>query len=221
MFTRSLCAIGAIVVAAGTAQAGFFDSTQSQSMMFGFPLSPNDAVLTFDKFDTMGGTRVLKAVGLEFEGSVTVQVTAENDSTLPAPEFAIGLTGFVDVSGPAGLAGVGTVSQSAGPVSVGPSDGVPEGGPDFHDFGLLSDTFMGDDLLFFGIDDFIGPGSFDVNVHGEAGFAASGTTDSAIRTSNFRADGEVTVIYYYNIIPSPGAAALMGLAGLVGLRRRR
>lgn len=224
MFMRSLCAIGAIAAIAGSAQAGRlgeFEQCATQGFMF--PLSPGMTQLEFAKFDTQGDTRVLRAVKLKFTATVGANATAENDSVLEAPDFAINLAGFVNVSVAGGLlSGVGTINvvQAFG---VGATDGVDGSGPDFHDFGFVSDMAMDDDLVFsaMSLPAFIGPGSVVADINGSAGFSFSGTTDASLKISNLGAEGSVEICYCYDVIPTPGAAALFGFAGVAALRRRR
>ncbi|HVZ95126.1 MAG TPA: choice-of-anchor E domain-containing protein [Phycisphaerales bacterium] len=218
---RGFVITAAVAALAGSAQAGFGQFAEQQSEFFDFALSPGAAVLTFDKFDTMGGTRELVAVEMSFIAKVSAAVDAENDSSIDAPNFGVNLAGFVNVNA-LSLAGTGTVSLTEF-AAVGPTDGVVGSGPDFHDFGLLSQNTSDGDLAFLPAEllAFIGPGTFDANVDGSAGFAVTGSTDSTIHTTDFGAAGKVQVVYYYNLVPTPGAAALMGFAGLVGLRRRR
>lgn len=222
-------AAAALIAAAGSAHAGLGDFQLNQSQNFSGELSPfGPAFLTFDQFDDNGGLNVLKAVMIEFEASVSAQVTAENDNIAPAPEFGVQLTGFVTVDVPAPAPGqssiTGLVAQGAQSGGVAGTDGVPGSGPDFFDFGLIKDVASGDDLLLAGVDDlsaFIGNGTFDAEVGGQGGFSVTGASNSTINIINFGVSGNVRITYFYNIIPTPGAAALAGVAGLAGIRRRR
>lgn len=212
-----ISAVGVLAVAAASSA----NIMEMSSQGFGFGLSPGGTVLTFNKFDTQGGLRILKAVELQVEATIGANVTAENDSMIEVSNFGVNLTGLVDVASIGGLAATLGIVQSAGPVSVAATDGVAESGPDFHDFGALFGNDSDSDLAIFGLGIFEGPGTFDVNVDGSGGFATSGTTDASIRLQGFGAEGAVKVIYYYDLVPTPGSAAMLGLAGLVGLRRRR
>ncbi|MCA9295746.1 MAG: hypothetical protein KC983_04500, partial [Phycisphaerales bacterium] len=117
---------------------GTVDLIQQQS--WDFPLSPNLKMFTFDQFDPMGGSRELLKVTMTVEGELGADVTAENDSALVSPNFAVSFlallqSSFVDLS---------TVCVdnifAVSPVVVGPSDGMPEMGRDFVDFGSISAT---------------------------------------------------------------------------------
>lgn len=223
----AMIAVAALGVA-GAANAGLGDFQQVQSQPFGGELSPfGPELLAFDQFDDNGGLFVLKAVTLDFEATVSAQVTAENDNADPAPEFGVSLTGFVTVDVPAPapgqLSGTGLVGVVASSGGVAGTDGVPGSGPDFHDFGLLTDSVNGSDVLLAGIDDlsaFLGLGTYDAEVAGQGGFAVTGASNSSLEVINFGVEGTVTITYHYNVIPTPGAAALAGVGVLCGLRRR-
>lgn len=222
MKTSSIAVLAGLAVAvSGSAAVAASSNQESQTKPFAFPLSPGNQVLTFDQFDTMGGLRVLKAVELLFSGGMQANVTAENDSALLVNDFGVNMTGFVSVNVNGGLlSGNFGLFDAQGPVMAAASDGVPDSGPDFFDFGLLSDSGNDSDLSG-PAPAWIGLGTFNATVMGSGGFATSGTSDATIKFSNFATQGDVTVIYYYDVIPTPGAAALFGLAGLAGLRRRR
>ncbi len=215
-----------VIAIAGAAQAGELpggaDDFYTECVEWDFPLSPGKQTLQLPKFDTNDGLHVLKLVHLSWEGSMSANVTAENDSEIAAPEFSVGLTGLVnlDINGGTVLGSLGFV-RVAGPVAVAASDGVPDMGPDFHDFGLVSDTDFDSTFEIPAAVWLAFPDTFDVQVTGSGGFAVSGSADSSIMVSNFRTSGEVCVTYYYNIIPTPGAFGLAGLTGLALLRRRR
>ena len=221
-----IAALGAVagLAVAATAQAGVpWDATETHMASFGGPMSPYDDTATLPQFDEMGGQRELVGVCMTYDLSISAQVTAENDSVLPAPDFAVNLSGFATISF-GGLSDTVGISTGAS-FGVGPTDngGMANGmGPDFHDFGLLSDTANGgDDVFFFPLAQYIGNGTIDATIHAEAGFSVSGTTDSTIQTTMFGASGTVTIEYKYTIIPTPGTAAILGLAGIAGIRRRR
>ena len=209
----------ALLAVVASAHAGFPPGTQMsvQSQVFSGPLSPYDGMVTFNQFDDQGGTLTLLAVCLEYDLTVSANITAENDSVLPAPDFAVNLSGFADISF-GGLSDTAAISAGAA-FGVGPTDGIDGSGTDFHDFGALNDMASGSDDQFFGLGAYIGNGTIDAIIHAEAGFSASGTTDSTIQTSNFQISGKVMITYKY--LPTPGAASLFGIAGLAAMRRRR
>ncbi len=214
-----------VIAAAGTAQAGEFppgDDSYTVCVEWDFPLSPGAQKLQLPKFDTKDGTQVLKLVELSWEGVMSARVTAENDSDIEAPQFSVGLTGLLnfDINGGTVLDSLGFI-QVAGPVAVGPTDGVDDSGPDFHDFGEISDSSFGGTFTLAGPEWLAFPDTFQVDITGTGGFAVSGSADSSIHVTDFKTTGEICVTYYYNIIPTPGALGIAGLAGLALIRRRR
>lgn len=214
-------AIAAVV--AGLAGVAFADVT-SETQNFSFPLSPGGTVLHFAQFDTQGGTRELCKVSFSFDAIIGANVSAENDSVLPAPNFAINLSGFItiDVGNPAVLSGFAGINQVAG-AAVGPTDGVDGSGTDFNDFGFLSDDVSGMDMTTDLLDfaQFLGLGTVPVDIDASAGFSVSGTTDSTINVTDLAASGSVTISYEYKVVPAPASMALLGMGGLFAGRRRR
>jgi hypothetical protein len=195
-----------------------------QSANFNGELAPlMEQFFDFDQFDTMGGTRVLKSVTLEIDATIGADVTAENNNLQAAPEFGISLTGFAEVAllGLEATANINTVQASGG---VGGSDnaGVPDGmGPDFFDFGTVSGMDSDDDTVGMMLAAFIGNGMITASVTGNGGFAVTGASNSTLDVDNFGASGTIRLIYEFNVIPTPGAAGLLGLAGIAAVRRRR
>lgn len=71
-----------------------------------------------------------------------------------------------------------------------------------------------------GVAPFVGGGSLDFPVSATMSsfFQGSSNVFRAVFTT---ASAEITVRYTYDAVPTPGATALLGIAGLVGIRRRR
>ncbi len=212
---------GVAVAMSGSVASASSTFSEVQNQPFAFPLSPGAQILNFNQFNDMGGLRVLKAVELAFSGSMQANVTAENNSALLVNNFGVNMTGFVSVNVNGGLLSGGFgLFDSQGPVNAGASDGVPGSGPDFFDFGLLFDSGNDSDLAA-PAPAWIGLGMFAANVSGSGGFATSGTSDATINFADFATAGTVTVTYYYDVIPTPSAFALFGVAGFAMARRRR
>ncbi len=201
--------------AAATSLAG----VDTQTLPWAFPLSPNSQILPFNKFDDGAGTKVLTKVEMLFNATMGANVTAENDSALPAPDFAVNLSGFVTVSF-SSLSGFVGLSQSAS-AAVSASDGIADSGPDYHNFGLLSDSDSGSDDTTSGLGGYYGPGTINATVFGSGGFSVSGSTDSSLGVSDFAGSGDVTIKYYWDPIPAPASLGLAGMAMIAAGRRRR
>jgi hypothetical protein len=207
------------VAAVPTASATISDS---DTQNFSFPLSPGDETLSFAQFDDHGGLCDLEKVILELFAEETADITGENDSAI-AGQMTVVLTAFVTGSG-GGLTATALISQSAGPASVAASDGVPDSGPDFHDFGTLVGTGSDSQSLTSGLAPFIGAGTIDIVIHGEGGFVISGVTDSTLKVSDFGALGHATLTYEYSCIPEPATMLLAGVglfALVLRLRKKR
>lgn len=194
-------------------------ATVTDSDTFSFPLSPNSTSVTLDLFNPALGT--LQEVELAISGSVQADITGENDSAI-AGNMSVNLTALLGVTA-SGLSASAGIVQSAGPVAVSATDGVPGSGSDFNNFGTISGSGSADDSTF-SVASFIGPGTFNAAVNGNGGFNISGVTDSTLQISNFVGSGTVTVTYFYtpNAIPEPSAFAICGLVlGGAGVLRRR
>jgi len=222
-----MTSIAAGLVLASGAMATPSTDTQSDTQNFAFELSPGGTVLDFAQFDTSTGNpntfKQLQKVVITLNCSIGANVTAENDNIEPADFFAANLTGLVTLD----MAGLGAnasvIENSVAPGGVGGTDGVPGSGPDFFDFGFVSgsdnDMDMSSDVAVLAA--FTGNGFVSATLAGSGGFAVSGASNATLVISNFGAEGTVTVEYFYKIIPTPGSAALIGLAGLVTAGRRR
>ena len=188
-----------------------------ESVPFAFPLSPGSQPLSIAKFDTLGGTRTLTQVDLKIIGSIEAHVTAENDSAIGG-NMSVDLIGLLKASIPGPLSTSAGILQSAGPVAVAASDGIPGSGPDFVDFGLLSGAGSNSASTNSGLAAYIGPGFLAGSASGNGGFSINGVTDSTSKITNFQALGTVEVIYTYTdnggVVPEPASVIVWSLLGL-------
>lgn len=225
---KCIAAVGVMTVA-GSA----FGMTISQTQPFGTANPTYSTPLNFNQFDDMGGTLTLTSVqvilSLDVDGG---SATIDNDGAdAGTGDLGLGATGSVS-SGDVGLITAAAIpfdlESTASTMWMGPlagndgdGNGAQNGGPD--EFTLLGaaanagdNDFVG--AAFFG--GYIGAGSYTIDVDVE-GFLNISSPDTSVEGSfsPVFAGGEVTVIY--NFTPAPGAAVLLGAAGLIGLRRRR
>lgn len=221
------------VLAAGLVLSCLLGSSASagivvESVNFAFPLSPGSQPLSIPKFDTLGGTRTLTQVDLKVSGSVEANVTAENDSVI-AGNMGVDLIGLIKASIPGPLSTTAGILQSAGPVAVLGTDGVPGSGADFVDFGLVSGAGSNSASTNSGLAAYIGPGFLAGTVSGNGGFSITGVTDSTSKITNFQAIGIVDVTYTYTdnagVVPEPASVVIWSVLGLslvgAGWIRRR
>jgi hypothetical protein len=221
---KSLLCAAVVLGVAGTASATL---VYHQSQPFAGELSPfGPTNLTFNQLDPStlglqpGESIVITQVVLTIEGSISANVAAENDNLSPAPNFGVTLTGFAQATLGAANASF-NILQAANSGGVAGSDGVPESGPDYYNFGLLGDLGNDSAIILAGLGAYEGNGTFDATVLASGGFAVSGASNSSLYITDFTTEGSVSVDIYYKIIPTPGAMALFGLAGLTATRRRR
>ena len=215
--THSFAVVGAIVFAlSATGMSAPIVQTETLS----FSLSPGGATLTFDQFDTLGGTRVLEQVIVELNLTEQANVTAENDSNLPGT-MSVNLTGNATGAAP-GMSVAVAINGSTAGVAVAPSDGNSGTGPDFHDFGIVSGSDTASDSLHYSTDNlsaYIGASTVDFVITASGGYAASGVTDATLIMSNFSASGDGELTYVWT--PEPGSLSLLGLGALALIRRKR
>ena len=187
-----------------------------------FSLSPGSTTVNLSQFDPSLGT--LTGVELELNATEQADVTAENDS-VSSGSMSVNLSGNVQGKGPGAIAPIVTLimGTSAGPVSVSGTDGVPGSGPDFHDFGSLSDTESDSSSTASNLATYTGLGTVGFQITGSGGFSVSGVSDSTIHVTDFGASGDATVIYTYIPVPEPSSIVLaaFGFLGIAAWRRRQ
>jgi len=224
-----ITSVGVLAIAAGTASAGMF--TQSQTQTFG-PQAPNFTTsLNFNQFNgdladlisvevivdlsVVGGSA---SVDNDGETATTVNVEFGTSLSISSTDVTLLDAAFDPVS-----AGVSVLTNQAIALDANDGDDITQfdvGGPDFATVTGLAGMDNGSGFInsaFFA--DFVGAGMFSIDAMANTEFSITG--GSAVQGSfvNQTASGSVTVIY--NFIPAPGAAALFGLGGLAAARRRR
>ncbi|MBX3356537.1 MAG: choice-of-anchor E domain-containing protein [Phycisphaeraceae bacterium] len=206
---KKILALGSMLAISAAASADI----QISSATFGPSSVPFGGVVALDKFDDNGGLHVLKSITFIYDVSMRASVIAES---FAGPQvITVGVSGSTNASD--GLLfnlGGGIFETADSPVL---NDG------DIYDFGTIKgiflDSFSTANAIFFPL--YTGAGqTFDVNYSGTGIFGIVGGGNAILDIFDFEAEGTISVIYDYNVIPAPGALALVGLAGLVARRRR-
>lgn len=206
-------AVSAIVLAAAAGSASAAIETFSAPFSSGVPNVVPGITVTLPKFDTMGGTRVLTAVEISGTGTLQAGIIGINDAAA-ASTLTVDLSGTLVLLAPGAIL-LSNFSQSATSPLLNPGDS--------HDFGIVSDTDPLGPSAGSPLASYTGMAGDTFNVTGTVtgGFTISGAGNATLQIQNFGASGEVVVKYTYEVIPTPGAAALLGLGGLAMTRRRR
>jgi hypothetical protein len=207
MRLTSQIAVVALLVAAGAAQA----SVDVFSFNYGPLAVPYSGTGNLAKFDTAGGTKILTGVKLDFTSTLKADVSV---TSLSGPQtVTVGVVGSSSAND-----GIFTLPNSLSGSFVSP---VLNTG-DVHNFGTISSTDAATQIVpsaLWAL--YTGAGTFPVNYSGNGLFGIQGGGNATIDVTNFGGEGTVTVTYTWELIPTPGAAALLGLGGLVAARRRR
>lgn len=228
--TRLLTTSAAIAILAGAAAA----SEISQTIEINITPDNFNQEFTLSGFDTQGGTRILTGVRYQIQSEISADFTVLNYSNfaIPSGDWQVlpGFTMFFTADVPGGdgedsiFGGIGGIGFDplTGDLPAGtgnPIFGEP-GRLEFSDSGTLNSNFLDDGEVartFFTqhptIVSTLAPFSFP-EVFGPPGSNIS--LESLVTQT-----GSFTVIYEYSVVPAPGAAAVLGLAGFAGLRRRR
>jgi hypothetical protein len=205
--TIALCAL-AITAVAGSATAGI----QIDSFSFGPQDVPFAGMGSLDKFDNNGGLHVLTGIKITFEGELSATVSA---TALSGPQtVAVGVIGNSNATDGLFNLGLAFNDNWVSPV-------LNSG--DTHNYGTLSVS----DVSVFNVPMalwalYTAPGpDFTVNYSGNGLFGIQGGGNATIDVTDFAGSGTVTVEYHFDVVPAPGAAAVLGLGGLMAARRRR
>ena len=236
MITKRLSALLAVILFMTTAPA--FADTISQTKFFtGIPLMYNS--LTFNQFDTHGGTWALQSI----EVSLTLQASGgyiklDNDSSLADTfSFEFGVRGVL-ISTDVNLSNslnqpvpgqievyrsrsfnlAGNVGDGTGDYDPTPPDG------NFYNGDIITDTnigFVGNAFWNAGTKGFLGTGTYDINYF----VSRHATYDDLyggveLMATPANASGMVTVLYAYNTVPEPATITLLSFGVFALLRRK-
>lgn len=218
-----------IAAVAGTASANQLFSTETENFVGTGGLA---TPLTFDQYNgslTLTGVKITLTLNVD-GGTITLDNDGPGSANAAAEFGASGSISSSDVNlndtnfNPIG-AGLNVVSidvnttlsaddgDAQGEVNDGGPDSITEAGANATDMdmGFVNSFFFGD---------YTGNGTFDIDVVTSTLFNTNGS-GSGVGGSFLppNVSGSVTVEYF--VIPAPGAAALLGLGGLIAARRRR
>jgi len=226
---RKVLGVAALVAATGAA-SGQFMTMQTQS--FG-PQTPDFLIpLTFNQYNG----DIADLISIEIIVNLSVQggnALVDNDSNDPATvnvQFGTSVSvSSMDVNlintmfNPIGANVAVLVNEvvNLDPTTGDPTDepnntGLPDSQLILGPVGMASSSDFVNAAVWAG---YVGAGTFNILVDGDTEFSISGGTGVSAGFSPQTASGDITVIYKF--IPAPSTAALLGLAGLVGVRRRR
>jgi hypothetical protein len=230
--TRLMLTLGAITLAAfvvvSPALAVTYTAWQSDTL--GPTLddwgTPTPSTMTFNQFDTLGGTLTLVEVDWALQGYVSGTSQAENTDPDHGHLLTLNLSTVVSLYDPSSVL-LGSITPTAnktfnatlfdGKLDFGGTSGVTYSG--------LSGTLFTSGALVSGLAPYIGLGTINYGASSKGASSASGSGNMVSAFTTYgKAIGGVRYGYTQkNLIPEPGTGALMlaGLAGAVLLRRRR
>ncbi|TVQ31449.1 MAG: choice-of-anchor E domain-containing protein [Phycisphaeraceae bacterium] len=209
-----ICTAAVFGICCSYASAGMI--VQSGSL----PLSSTNWSEDFqiNQFDDMGGLRILEEVCWTLTGYVEGTAAAESMDAAPA---TINLTLSAIVSLSLGMTTLDVVLPLVmTSFNATAFDGVVDfAGTSGATFSGLSntDSVMNSTMM---VAPFIGPGMVTLTGAAEGASTASGA-GNLVASFSTNASMEYEIVYKYSLIPTPGAAALFGIAGLSMIRRRR
>lgn len=230
------------LLAAGSLCSPLMGATLVETETFSF--LPNDVVtLTFNRFDTLGGTRVLESVLIEIEytksggfyavdnespSMATVSLTHRVDATVDGGSLDLSLVSSGYLGLPAtNLRATSTVSGVQLAANDGdPSQSVDEAGLDYYRYNpdpmTRSTSGYIADVSQFELSE--GDSTFDLAFEATQTVSISGLSGASQSFAPSSVDGYIRVTYQYsNVVPEPHLFGQIGLAGMLALliRRRR
>ncbi|RIK64563.1 MAG: hypothetical protein DCC65_14140 [Planctomycetota bacterium] len=233
-FTTCLAiAAAAVVLTAGSAQAGpvFFENYEGSVFFTSDLESPK--TITLPKFDNMGGLRTLLDVQVTVCHEGSVDMAGDNDDEFQGATVRGRMIRSYFLSG-AGVASTDTETVNTAFVNLSADDGdggdndiFDPTGPDGHDFGTIFygktedgvSPHLPSELLY----DSNGPGSVMYNV---LPVLMVNDLQFEVNPDAWQLEVEnplmvVKVRLQYTYVPEPATAGLLGLGGLMFIRRKR
>lgn len=223
---------GAVLATHVSAQSIVESETLVQSLLIPPFTASGSYLLTFDQFDTLGGTRTLTGVNVSFTFDKTGGSYAiDNDSTeagtitfyhelrarLVSPDVHLGSASNY----------ISALSEFS--TSVGADNGDPQ--EEFNtdipgaDYVVYTPSDLLDNAHTATITPtywagYTGGGTYDVTFQALQSFAADGVGGLQSQTISSVVSATVTVVYTYEVVPEP-QTALLGAVGMFALLNRR
>ncbi len=212
-----------LVSATGIAQAEVM--TQTSDYFWDVQEANAPAPLSFQAFDTMGGTRELTGISVSVDAFYSLEMIAENreDYAITTSDWFVEAAIFNNLSFN-GYTVFGLGSTGYGPLSadLAIADGIEQSGNDAVHWSFKDSISGQRDLMPFAFDAFIGSGEMEADIYPflSLGISPPEPFFDLWITNHFHS-GTVELTYQYNTVPAPTGTALLLGAGFVGLRRRR
>ena len=215
-------------ITASSALAGFGQANiivQSSEYSFDVQQANAPSTLSFDAFDTMGGTRVLTGVNFNLKSSYTLGMLAENgeDYAISANDWFVEAALFNNIAvGDTVISGVGSTGWGPLSAALAASDGVTQSGADSISWFFEGTLDANRDLLPFQINAFVGSGQLDAEIYPFLSLTIPPPEPFFdLWVTEHTHSGVVSLTYTYEIVPAPASAALLTMGGLLTSRRRR
>lgn len=208
------------------ASACVLAAQQTQTVPFEWDVQESNTavLLDYDPFDDMGGTRELTGVSFSFESLYSLNMLAENgeDEPISGDDWFIETVTLFQMGldelflGALDVAFIGVLSAD-----LAPNDGVPMEGPDSIAWAFEGSMDGSVNLAESEFDRFTnGPITADAYPFLSLAITPPPPFFDLYITDHIHT-GAVTLTYAYDLVPTPGAAGVLALAGLGGVRRRR
>lgn len=237
--TTGVMAMGVAVLALAAGAAGAGVESQSIAIDYDFNSGAFGTDVSFQQFDTQGGTRVLEGVTVRFEGTLGLEVTAQSyfdqfiaSGSWSADVFHNTILSFNSTEGgdgPSapfyGLGGIG-IANFTGDLTPGipgpsPFDPGTPGDPVMASYSDSINSMVQTSAGFFDyytgtgtVEGFFGPFTDIVFTDQPAGFVE-------VFASELTQQGTLSIDYAFSVVPAPAGMGVLAMGGLVAARRRR
>jgi len=199
--------------------------TQNSDYFWDVQKANAPAPLSFQAFDTMGGTRELTGVSVSLESFYSLEMIAENGENyaITANDWFVEAAVFNNLSFN-GQSVFGLGSAGYGPMSVdlAAADGVEQFGDDSVFWSFKDSMSAQRDLQGFQMGAFIGSGEMEADIYPFLSLLIPPPAPFFdLWIHNHYHQGTIGLTYQYTTVPAPAGTALLFGAGFIGLRRRR